>query len=246
MVKTPASTNKTQDKDVKKKTGYGSPKASKKAMCIPHGGRIWSPDKKYSQRIDSFDTKVENLVVSVASKPKDTPEGSYTFPMMKRFNDPSLGDEYANEWGIFGFFPRREQESDVEGGGIMRTPPNSKWVWYCFISLKKENQTTDGIGKNIARCFTKFTRNPELSEMSKPESYCFRTAFTQDLKPLNFYLIDEDCTRLLRTLYSHFEKDELMEDDDLMISFFGDKNKGRAILGGFDRDEWEDLMQVQE
>lgn len=226
----------------KSATNVTPTKGTKKTMSI-RGSRVYSQDQRYIQNIDCYKTLVDDLVISVASKPGDSPVGSYTFPMMKKFNDPSHGERLASEWGILGFFPRREPSSSDGEGEVMRTPPTTQWVWHCFVSIKKEGQTIENVGRKIARGFSRFTRNQAISEMSKPESYAFRSASTQDPpKPLSHYLLDGDCARLLRTLYSNFKKEDLMEDNELMEAFFGNAKKGKGTLDGMDDDEWEDLL----
>ena len=67
-------------------------------------------------------------------------------------------------------------------------------------------------------------------------------AITSDPKPLNYYLRDQDTGKVLRTLYEDYTKGELMEDEDLMTTFFGGLKEGKEILEVFDEDDWEDLL----
>lgn len=202
--------------------------------------RVQAVDPRYSQQVDVYSTLVSNLKIIIATKPKDgSPEASYTNPMVKMLLGGLTGAEYSEKWNILSVMGRRGVGNDI----YRRSPMGSKWVWKCFVALAKEGDTSESIGRAIARAFTAFTRKSELSKMDKPESYVFRAAFDENPKPLSHFLADVDCVALLRSLYAEYEKSELMEDEYLMLSFFGDSARGRAYLENMNNDEWDDLNQ---
>ena len=64
-----------------------------------------------ANHIDTFVTKVDNVYISVATKPKDTPEATFIHPYKKAFNESGDGEDYAEMFGICGFFPRKNTKA---------------------------------------------------------------------------------------------------------------------------------------
>lgn len=190
-----------------------SPANSKKAPSTPtkggkkpswKGGRIASPwgTKKF-QKIDLYTTQAPSVVIAVASKPKESPEASFTFPMAKAFDDNKSGNTYSSDWGVLMIAPQR--------GDALGTVPKvsaGKWEWKCFVMIQEEGETLETMGNRLAKAFTRFTKKPE-AQMERPEYYQFRTAFTENPKPLNFHLMDFACAKVLRALYDDRTKEDL-------------------------------------
>jgi hypothetical protein len=216
-----------------------TPSTPTKAVKMPtwKGGRIASPggSKKY-QNIDLFVTQAPNVVIAVASKPKDSPEASFTFPMARALDDRKVGDTYSSEWGVL-------MAANQRGDALGTVPKMSgQWEWKCFVMVKGKGETLENMGNRLAKAFTRFTKKP-IAKMERPEYYQFRTAFTDDPKPLNFHLMDFACAKALRALYDELTKEEMMEDEGLMEAYFGTVEKGRSFLEAIEEDDWDDLLK---
>lgn len=59
--------------------------------------------------------------------------------------------------------------------------------------------------------------------------------------PLNKYLLDDDCTYVLKRCYCNSSKNELMQDDEIMKNFFGSAKKGKEVLGEMSEGEWNNM-----
>ena len=53
------------------------------------------------------------------------------------------------------------------------------------------------------------------------------------------YLLDRDVAAILKRSYSEANKDDIAANDDVMESFFGSAESGRAALDMISEDEWE-------
>jgi hypothetical protein len=113
--------------------------------------------------------------------------------------------------------------------------------WDCMLSVGEDDASTEKIGKKIAREFTKFSKDKKLSGMKDAERFAFRKVHTTPL-PLNNFLLDEACIRLLRSMTSTVTLDEVNKEEELLTDFFGTVNKGCKSLYNLDEDDWEDLL----
>ena len=117
----------------------------------------------------------------------------------------------------------------------------SSYDWDCMLSVGKDDASPEKIGKNIAREFTKFSKEKKLSGMKDAERFALRKVHTTPL-PLNNFLLDEACLLMLRRMTSTVTLDEVKKEEELLIDFFGTVNKGFKALDNLDEDDWEDLL----
>ena len=71
--------------------------------------------------------------------------------------------------------------------------------------------------------------------------FTFRTVCNKHCLPLSHYLFDEDITGILKRSYSTAKKEDIAEDDDVMVSYFGSVAHGCALLDDISEDEWNML-----
>ena len=71
--------------------------------------------------------------------------------------------------------------------------------------------------------------------------FIFRKAHPEHLKPVNWYLLDQDAASMLKHVYSGSSKSDLEDDDDIMIDFFGSVEVGRSVMEGITADTWVNL-----
>ena len=205
-----------------------------------------SPIKNFTKSanlIDTYATLVTNLFISVASKPKDSGEATFIHPYKKIFNesdDSGDGEDYAEKFGICGFFSRKNPKA-LDGKTTIKQNSTSKYDWDCMVSVGGDDATPEKIGKKIAREFSKFSKHKELSGMKDPERFAFRKAYTNPL-PLNNFLLDDACILFLRRMDENATLDEIKQEETLMESFFGSVSNGRKVLDNLDEDDWEDYL----
>ena len=239
---------KTQGQGKRGNSGPGTP--NKKSMSYKSGTGspgVKHKNTKFSQQVDIYETKVDNIVVAICSKPKDAPEASFTHWHQKNLFEQWGTDTLAGQTGIVAALPRKANSSciaSIVGKGTMKQKPNSPYDWSCFVAIKGDDETSIGVGKKIARKLGAFTaKKNELYESPKPDDFMFRSAFTIDPKPLNYHVLDDDTIKVMRLLFSEYTKDELMADEYLMAAFFGDCKTGSKIVGNMGNDDWEDALE---
>jgi hypothetical protein len=59
--------------------------------------------------------------------------------------------------------------------------------------------------------------------------------------PLNKFLLDDDCVYVLKRCYFNYSKDELIQDEEVMVNFFGSAEKGKEILINVSNAEWDSM-----
>jgi hypothetical protein len=237
----------------KKASSPVSPSQAKKKLNWSPGSIVSSAastnNRSRIQNIDLVQTKVDNVYIGICTKSWAPSEASYLFELEKALNDPKDGSILAEEWKhVFGFFPRRDN-SDIDAGTTaMKIKMGSKWDWKVCAVRIEDIKSIDKAGKHIANSFSKYLRKRFPSDSQ--DKYVFRQCFSNDPKPLNHHLLDLDVAKILRHLVSCNEdeeeygstKEEVMEDDELMMCFYGDPEYGRDYLGKMEDDDWENLL----
>lgn len=197
--------------------------------------------------LDLVKTRVDGAYIGFCTKGWAPDESAYLFPMEKGLNDEENGGDLAKEWKyVFSFLPRRDVIVD-DGITAMKTKKGSKWDWKVVLLLVDEADTSiEKVGRHIAHCFSKFTRNKDV--MENPEKYTFNKCFLDD-KPhaLNHYLLDLDVAKVLKTLVcyegsEYATKEDVMQDSEVMESFFGTSEAGMAYLEDMEDEDWEFLL----
>ena len=86
-----------------------------------------------------------------------------------------------------------------------------------------------------------FKADPDVCIVACKVPYVFRKAHTNDHKPVNWHLLDEDAAVILKQIYSESNKRDLEEDEDIMIAFFGTLEHGQEVLGAQSETDWENM-----
>ena len=159
----------------------------------------------------------------------------YVNPMVEEFEN-DITEAVAKEWKLFGIFGRR---GPVIGREYTELPksPTSQYRQEAFI-LKKdsEDDTPRSLGKNQAARFTSFVKvSPKLD---KDISFCFRNDYSNDPKPVAYFLEDCDTALLLKCSFLGRTKEELLADDDVMEAFYGSPERGADALAGISDGTW--------
>ena len=86
-----------------------------------------------------------------------------------------------------------------------------------------------------------FKADPDVCIVACKVPFVFRKAHTNDPKPVNWHLLDEDAAVILKQIYSESNKRDLEEDEDIMIAFFGTLEHGQEVLGAQSETDWENM-----
>ena len=95
-----------------------------------------------------------------------------------------------------------------------------------------ENETAESIGTHIASVFNK--GRIEQAWNNKTDHFTYRNVVSDqaELLPLSHYLLGPDLVRLFLTMYDTEENEgvDLLQEDDLLSTFFGTAERGRLLL----------------
>jgi hypothetical protein len=117
----------------------------------------------------------------------------------------------------------------------------STYPWYGMVMYNQDNKTSRTLAQELAHKFTRFSRNKNLSEIKKPETYTLGTVHTEDLMHLSWHLLDEDCMIFLKKVNPNATLDELKANNEVLVQFFGDAEHGRRLLNKLGENGWENI-----
>ena len=222
---------------------------TKKWKWTPGSGSLVTSSggsKTRDMTLDLVETRVDGVFIGFCTKAWSPDESAYLFPMEKALNDTEDGGDVAKEWKyVYSFLPRRDAIVD-DGITPMKTKKGSKWDWKVVLLLVDEADTSiEKAGRHIANCFTKFTRNKDV--MESPERYTFNKCYRENPHALNHYLLDLDVAKVLKSLVCHkggeyASKEDVMQDSEVMESFFGSSEVGSAYLEDMEDEDWDFLL----
>jgi hypothetical protein len=239
------------------KSSMGRTTAKKKISTSPSsppkwkwsaGSRVLSTiggSKVREQFLDLVPTQVEGVYIGFCTKSWTTGEASYLFPMEKGLNDNESGMTLAKDWKyVFAFLSRRDIDID-DGTTPMKAKRGSKWDWKVVVVVINDDSTTEIVGRHIANCFSKFTKNKNV--MDSPEKYTYRQCYADNPKALNHYLLDMDVAMILKSLVyesgGYTSKKELIKDEEILTAFYGTNQFGKEYLEAMHDEDWENLCE---
>lgn len=154
---------------------------------------------------------------------------AYVKPIVDYLGSCNTG-RVSREWKILGVLPRRD-ERNVDQNKKLPGAPGKEWPWEAFVAVvndEEEGETTKSVGKHITDML-----NMHASRSGATSRYVFYRVVSNDnnLRPLSYYLLDEDTTDVFLALYKHNnEKVHVMQSDELLRSYFGSAERGRELL----------------
>ena len=219
LKKTPVSSSrgKTQAKKKKDLSPFVTTNSSNKQT-------IW---------LDSVATAVSDFILHWCTK-YNKPQSGFVAPMKQAFLETN--GELSDAWKVKAFMFRRD--STTEGNKYLPNREDSTYGWDVMISSRKENDTPASMGKNLAAEFTTFAAT--VPDFNTIPTFTFRHDLTTNPpRPLNYYLCDGDCLLLLKRVYAEDnEKNSILEDEDIMMSYFGSIELGQHILRSISDSSW--------
>jgi len=160
---------------------------------------------------------------------------------------PRYQEDLVKDWKISGFVDRKDTQQFVRDEvlySVDRASPDVKLTtmgmlnpWRAMVSiLTEEEESTEHdfskkIGTKIASILNETTNTTNFRD-----KFRFRRAVSADktteLLPLCHYLQDKDVIRVFVTMYDGKANREvdLLQEDELLRSFFGTAEKGRGLL----------------
>ena len=190
--------------------------------------------KAWGNVVDVFQTEVWQYVIGICFR-GDKAEGPYVNPMVEEFEN-DITEAVAKEWKLYGIFPRRGPVIDGEDTELPKSP-TSQYRWEAFL-LKKdsEDDTPRSLGENLAAKFTSFVKASPKFDKDIP--FRFRNEYSDDPKPVAYFLKDCDTALLLKRSFCGKTKEELLADDDVMEAFYGSPERGADALAGISDATW--------
>lgn len=250
-------TNTKQNSTPRKKKG-ASPSStpqmqknfSKKKWSWSPGSRAVVFDDKVGnvreQNLDLVATLVDGVYIGFCTKSWSPSEASYLYPMETALNQKDSGESLAKDWKwVFGILSRRDNGIN-DGTTVMKAKSGSKWPFKVIVVVINDNEdvsvSVDKVGRHIAASFTKFTKSTDL--MDSPEKYTYRQCFGSNPEALNHYLLDLDVAKVLKALSGYKSKEDfLMEEDEVLASFYGTSEYGREFIESLEDENWDNLLK---
>ena len=181
--------------------------------------------------IESFETAVSDIVISIVFKP-DGLQGAYIKPHVDSFRS---GSDVASQWYIDSIMPRRDTESNEP----MKSSTGLPYHWDSIVTLRgSPEETPTEIGQKLAADFSAFSTADYQSK-----TFRFRRD-TSDSPPrsLNHYLLDDHCILYLKKIFFGVSKDAVLADEEGLADFFGTAEQGSRIISALSDADWERKM----
>ena len=122
----------------------------------------------------------------------------------------------------------------------MPKAPGSKIPWESMVTYKLcESGSWAELGKNLASKLTAFVEASDEYDTKVP--FIFRSLVADSPKSLSHHLLDKDVACLLKRSYSASKKEEVMDDESVLESFFESAKHGKQALERITQDEWENM-----
>jgi hypothetical protein len=183
-------------------------------------------------KIDTAETKAHKVFVSWASRPNNEKEAAYLHPMKIYYDQYAEDKGLIDEWGLT-MIPYRRDFNRLEANEKLPAAKESQWHWDALVTVGTDTDTAETVGRRLASAFTHF--NVKRKEKAK---FVFRHAVSnnaEELLPLTYYLLDEDAVAVFRRVFEDDNaKEDMMKCDDVLESYFGTAEKGRALLESVD------------
>ena len=210
-----------------------------------HGKVKWSPPagpisannaSKWTHKVYTASTQVVGIFVTWVSKPNGY-GASFVKPLKTHYEQQVVNLGLVEEWKISGIYPRRDHKDPV-ANKVLPGSRGTSWPWDCFVTIAVEGDTAKSIGKHITKVLTEFAAQ---ADVFKDQKHMPKYAFCGDvteaqptgLKPLSHFLLDEHVMEVFASVFaSANEKDLMMDQDDILKTFFGSAEKGREMLEG--------------
>lgn len=220
-------------------TPPGSPKTCSSKMTPPSPTKKYktgkpNPKPKSGNSVITFTSSVPEVLLHVCTNNK-TNFCSFTNPMMVAWEE-SDNNSLSDKWKVHDWMVRKVAGSNNQA---MTIKPDLTFNWNIAISYTfylDDKDTPESVGAHIAKNFNVFQNDCDKIQGKHP--YKFTRVVQDALKPLNYYILDEDAAKCLHQIYSDSPKDTLMNTPSIMMDFFGSETIGKKVLSSISDETW--------
>ena len=191
---------------------------------------------KWVNKVHTAPTKADGAFVSWVSKGNSTSTAAYTKPFKTHFEEMGNSLNLTEAWRVSAIMPRRDF-NDPDANATLPGSPDSMWGWDSFVTVvgDDEDETAATIGKHITGSLNEFAASAkEFKNQKYKPKYAFCGIPTESevggLKPLSHHLLDEDAATVFKSMYGSHEKEFIMDQNNLLVEFFGSAKRGREVL----------------
>lgn len=184
-------------------------------------------------------TLVDEIIVSYCCRKDNESASAYIKPIVDHFNgEIERGvTKISEDWRVSSFMVRRA--TSPGNNTPLKTGKELSYDWESIVTINpSEDVSPEDVSNTIALQFSQFE-----NESFKRQKFESRVIKDMDRKPVNFFLLDDDVVTLLRIVYSDSGKDELMGDDEVLISFFGSIEYGQRVLSSYSKIKWDFVLE---
>ena len=101
---------------------------------------------------------------------------------------------------------------------------SNRYNWDCVLHLVDDDAVTPReIGRKVAREFTIISREYAEDGGSRAEKIVFRTAYTENLHPLNHFVLDDTVIQILKKIYTLSTLEQVKLETEALESLFVSK-----------------------
>lgn len=185
--------------------------------------------------IDSLQTAVEDIVISIVTSSSNAQQGAYIKPHTEAFKN---GDEASKLWYVDAILPRRDQRR-LHENEPMEGIQGRSFYWNCIVTLRQNpDESPSEIGHKLAASFSSFS-----SKEYEAKTFKFRSDVSEEPPlPLNHYLLDSDVVMYLKKIFFGTSKEDILQDEEILNSFFGSVSEGERVLSELSSTEWNSKM----
>lgn len=192
--------------------------------------------QQYTNWVDSANTKVKDITVHWITK-FNSDEAAFINHHKKEFQ--AKGQETFKT--LFAIMGRRDP-NQAPLNRYVKAQEGTTFYWECLVAERySDGDKVSDIGRRIAKEFTDF--GAYCNDYNVPPKFQFRNDLSQTpLNPLNYYLCDGDCLAILKRFYAEDnEKEDIMQNESIMESYFGTVALGHQILEPINEDSWKSI-----
>jgi hypothetical protein len=187
---------------------------------------------KWMNKVYTASTQADGVFVTWAVRAGDG-TASFVRPLTAYFEQGCNSSKRTDELKVTAIMPRRDFHN-LEDNVELPSSNDASWDWDSFVTVATaEDDTAVTIGEHITDVFNRHDTG------KKPKFlFCGEVSDAKaGLKPLSYYLLDEDVAQVFKSMYaSSNEKDVMMDQSDILEGFFGSAEKGREVL---ERTSWD-------
>ena len=201
--------------------------------------RLPSPvGKNYNTIVEVLPCKEDSVFLVDLEKPNG--DAAFMKPWKELLNNNPY--EALDNFHMIGM-PARRDPADLDKNLPLPQGPESNFARYGIACWREENESTVEFGDSLAVKFTDYANRSEDFIGTKNKFINHHNDEPLTFKPMNYFLRDRDTLLLLKKIYGGetVTKADIENENDILIKFFGDVQKGVHLLAPLTEDQWHHL-----